>query len=288
MTTADDILSRLAGHDSKRPANAADVAALVGGDEIHYWAALEQLQRERRINTAHIQRRGDPAPWLAIWPTGLPARMDSWRDLNVRGHFAIHQTTPTPQRLPQSPAKRRQIEEDTVKTDNRNCTPRRDRIAELVRGRTLENGLTFGDVSADLGISVEGVRYLVKTMIGGLRVARGRLPGHAADRLYDPYAGMAGTVTAAEPIDDSDSIPTPLADAIADMEVDELPHETIAAAAAAVPPRDPARIEFALWDDGRLSIYDGDDLVMLPPSDTARLARLLGVPAHPLAERVPA
>jgi hypothetical protein len=39
-----------------------------------------------------------------------------------------------------------------------------------------------------------------------------------------------------------------------------------------------ARAEFALWDDGRLTICDGDDVLLLAAADTRRLAALLGVP----------
>ena len=59
--------------------------------------------------------------------------------------------------------------------------------------------------------------------------------------------------------------------ALGDMEPDD--------PAPPTPPQtNPARISFALWDDGGLSIYDGDELLQIAPADVARLARLLGVP----------
>ena len=66
-----------------------------------------------------------------------------------------------------------------------------------------------------------------------------------------------------------------IADAFGDMEPEP-------PTPAPPPQATPARVSFALWDDGGLSIYDGDDLLQLPPADTARLARLLGVPGSPL------
>lgn len=170
------ILAQLAGHDSKRPARADDVAALVGGDEPAYWAAIEHLKGTSQINCAHIKRGTDPEPWLAIWPTGIPARMDTWHDLNARGHFNTHRSY-TPQRLPQSIAARRAAQEIEMKQ-------------------------------------------------------------------------------------------SPTATQVPDM------------------PR--ARTQFALWDDGGLSIYDGDELMQIPPADVARLARLLGVPGAQLASGVAA
>ena len=74
-----------------------------------------------------------------------------------------------------------------------------------------------------------------------------------------------------------------IADAIGDMEPEPAPCIAEAAAQVAQLAAPAARIEFALWDDGRVSIYDGDHLLMLHAADTARLARLLGVPGHALA-----
>lgn len=249
---ADRILAAIAAHNSQRPARAADVAAQLGGDERLFWAELEQLRRGCAINTAHIQRGADPAPWLAIWPTGLPVAHHSWRDLNVRGGFAVHRTE-TPRRFPQSPAARRAIEENTMSNKPRrrpSGKDRRDRIAELFRGRPLAQGLTYEEVARELGLSSQAVGYLVKEMLRGLRVARGCLPGERANRLYDPAAAIDHSVVPADDID-------------------------IGAAAAQVAEAPRVQIHFALWDDGGLSIYDGDDLLQIAPADVARLARLL-------------
>lgn len=67
----DRILAWIAKSTSQRPARAADVLAMMGGEATTFWAAVEQLYREHRINTAHVQKRGEAAPWLAIWPTGV-------------------------------------------------------------------------------------------------------------------------------------------------------------------------------------------------------------------------
>lgn len=41
------------------------------------------------------------------------------------------------------------------------------------------------------------------------------------------------------------------------------------------PPNEP-RIEFALWESGRLDIYDGAELFQIGPQDVSRLRRFLG------------
>lgn len=53
-------------------------------------------------------------------------------------------------------------------------------------------------------------------------------------------------------------------------------------------PDEAVRIEFALWDDGRLTIAEGDEILLLPAEATKRLALLLGVPGSELpAARLP-
>ena len=39
---------------------------------------------------------------------------------------------------------------------------------------------------------------------------------------------------------------------------------------------DPEDIEFAMYDDGRLGIFDGDEILIIPPEATIRLGRFLG------------
>lgn len=317
------ILAQLAGYDSKRPARDADLLALVGGDESAFWSAVEQLKGTSQINCAHIKRSTDPEAWLAIWPTGARPRMDSWHELNARGHFSPTRTI-TPQRLPQSIAARRAAQEIEMKQSPNIPQQRREKVAELVAGRPLAEGLPLKVLAAELDITVEGVRHLIKGMLGGQRVALGKLPKDHGHRAYDPSAEspaedhsgeatkMAGkfltgamladhlrgrtkmiapsaTETPAAPVTPADPVCTGLAaiaDALGDMEpADDI---DLTAAAAQVPETRHAQPTFALWDDGGLSIYDGDELIQLPPADVARLARLLGVPGCQLASGVAA
>lgn len=299
-TTAERVLQHLAGHTSKKPAREGDLLALVGGPEADFWAAIEALRSGGAINTAHIQRAGDPAPWLALWPTGLPVQHRSWKDLNARGAFAV-QHIETPRRFPQSPAARCDLEETRIMPKNKRTRSsgedRRDRIAELVQGRPIGQGITVAEVAEQLELTTQGVSYLLESMLGGLRVAKGRVPGERADRLYDPTASVAAIVperapapqqaAPAAPVDEAGSRIAQelaaIAEALGDMEPEPAPCIAEAAAQVAQLAATPARIEFALWDDGRVSIYDGDTLLMLQAADSVRLARLLGVPGHALA-----
>lgn len=306
------ILAHLAGHDSKRPARADDVAALVGGDERAFWVAVEQLKGRSQINCAHIKRGTDPEPWLAIWPTGIPARMDTWHELNARGHFSPTRTF-TAQRLPQSIAARRAAQEIEMKQSPTATQQRRQKIADLVAGRPLAEGLPLKAIAAELDIGVEGVRHLIKSMLGGQRVALGKRPAEHGHRAYDPAAeqptaevaagwpfAAADTASGVEP--EPDLLPAQalepadlstvadflasVSNALGDMEpADDI---DLAAAAAQVREAAPQQMTFALWDDGGLSIYDGDELLQIAPADVARLARLLGVPGCQLASGVAA
>ena len=317
FTIAAEILKCIAGHDSKRPARADDVAALVGGDEPAYWAAIEHLKGTSQINCAHIKRSADPEPWLAIWPTGARARMDSWHELNARGHFSPTRTF-TAQRLPQSIAARRAAQEIEMKQSPTATQQRRQKIADLVAGRPLAEGLPLKAIAAELDIGVEGVRHLIKSMLGGQRVALGKLPKDHGHRAYDPSAASpaadhsgvsaemadppadhfrGATKMVEQPAAEAPAVLVTTADpacaglaAIADALGDMEPADDIdlTAAAAQVPDMPRARTQFALWDDGGLSIYDGDELMQIPPADVARLARLLGVPGAQLASGVAA
>lgn len=215
---------------------------------------------------------------------------------------------------------------------------RRDKIAALVAGRPLADGLPLKALAAELDIGVEGVRQLIKSMLGGQRVALGKLPKEHGHRAYDPSvnstaADHSGVSTEmAEHLEDhfrdatkmveppahaaaasngqgildssverlaADTSITPvtpvdtvcyglaaIADALGDMEpADDI---DLTAAAAQVSAATPAKAQFALWDDGGLSIYDGDELLQIAPADVIRLARLLGVPGCQLASGVAA
>lgn len=86
------ILAALAGHSAQTPVRADDVIAVVGGPEPDTWAALEQLVKTCQINTAHIQRKTDSEPWLALWPTGVIREIGGWRGEDHQALFTPHRT----------------------------------------------------------------------------------------------------------------------------------------------------------------------------------------------------
>lgn len=65
------VLRQISKASSKHPANADEVRKALAGEHNLFMSALESLLRDSQISTAHVQRKGDPAPWRAIWPTGV-------------------------------------------------------------------------------------------------------------------------------------------------------------------------------------------------------------------------
>lgn len=84
---ADLILAQLAKATSQQPAKAEAVRLALDVPEATFTAALTALERECRINTAHIRRKGDTDLWLALWPTGLRLPNAGWTGNSHRGLF---------------------------------------------------------------------------------------------------------------------------------------------------------------------------------------------------------
>lgn len=303
---ADLILGAIASANSKRPANAADVLATLGSDEIAFWATLEALARLRQINTAHIQRPAtDAAPWLAIWPTGVIVETGGW---SGSSHCVLFDdATPLP-RFPAIPDPQRDPRPDlgrTPKTKPKEPAmpahpPKKTRdaarnnraaIATLVQGLTADKGLLVRTIAEKIGLTVNGANYLIDSMMGGTRVARTRLPGERCDRIYDPNAEPVEHVKATPPTDaeiatlEVDPTPAPPPEQPAYRHDDIQVREFVAGDLPSAPPS--MDIRFSLWDDGSLSVYDGDELTLLPSDAVKRLALLLGVPRDAVPAPVP-
>lgn len=84
---SDRVLAQLAKATSREPGKAEAVRQALGVSEAEFMEALAQLERECRINTAHIRRKGDADLWLALWPTGLRLPSGGWTGNSHRGLF---------------------------------------------------------------------------------------------------------------------------------------------------------------------------------------------------------
>lgn len=129
--------------------------------------------------------------------------------------------------------------------------------------------IALGPASVEDGALINALRRLVqegKVGAFGATTARrfysleaqGETPRAGCDAAADHFADvskMVGTATgpAVQPAEDASGA------------------ESIAVTAQAAP----ARIEFAIYDDGRLALFAGDERLILPPEATHRLGRFL-------------
>lgn len=159
---ASRILAALAGHSAQKPARADDVIAIVGGPEGDTWAALEQLVLTCQINTAHIQRKGEPQPWLAIWPTGVIREIGGWRGNDHQMLLTPHPTqreivkaanvpkVRTPRRVP-APVPAPVSPSVPTPTRRRAHPPSIEAVRRLVAGRAEDSAISLSGLARALG-----------------------------------------------------------------------------------------------------------------------------------------
>jgi len=296
LALPDRILAAVARSDSRRPARAADVAVVIGGAEAAFWAALERLIGERRINTAHVQKQGDRAPWLAIWPTGLTARSAAWTS---DSHGALF-VKPRPDdlflayapRVAATPGnKSAPVQEPKEMENHRKKGQLKTQFVALVAGLGPDRAITLAAAAQKLGCSVESLRHTARTLAEKGEVGETTLESsgrdvhayHAATpspAVPEPVAPKAPVLAAAEQGAVALAQPEPRPAPV------EPPPQPLYRAGdirvTEIHPDEAAQIEFALWDDGRLTIAEGDEILLLPAEATKRLALLLGVPGSEL------
>lgn len=301
---ADRIVGAIARATSQQPANAADVLALVGGEETAYWAALESLIAARRVCSAHIHRPAvDPAPWLAIYPAAGAPRRDSLHAINARGGFRLAPPASTVPRFPRRPDPTRDprtdlrtatdmptapaTQETPPVTTEASCparstaaaAQRRSTIVNMVAGLPLDRGLPLKTIAQRIGLSVAGVEYLLRTLIADKTCAKGKPGGKGLFVVYDPNAEApgAGPTTVAP---DCGVIDEGEPSALTGLDFEPEPESQAPEVSSPAAPE----IRFGLWDDGSLTVIDGDDVIKLDANAVRRLALLLGVPEWAPAE----
>lgn len=264
----DAILAAIAKSSSQRPARADDVRAALYVSAAEFHLALDALSRDCRISTAWITRGGET--WLAVWPTGVYRPSGGWSG-NSHGALFLREPPIVPAlRAASAPRVRetRQVPRAQARTPKQEEPPMRThkrgelREAALEVLRAADEPLTVAEIATAVGSSIENTRQLIYRLIDkGLIEDTGPRNGGTAHCFR-------ATVPAETPAEQAR-----VAQAAADPTPDKAPATHPAG-------RVTSRLEFALWDDGRLCIYDADQIIQIFPDDTARLARLLGVPTH--------
>lgn len=155
-------------------------------------------------------------------------------------------------------------------------TPRRKKgelqvdLTKLVTDHTAESPITVFDAAQRLGVSPDNLRHTARRLVEKGEIAETEV--QAGGRTVTAYhvkpapSAPVEATTAVTPYPGERRSPQPLYRA-GDLTVTELPH-----------PESAEQIEFALWDDGRLTIAAGGEITQIPPDATKRLALLLGVP----------
>lgn len=286
------ILAAIVRASSKRPARASEVLARLDAPAPESQAALDRLIASRQVATARIQRRNDPEPWLAIWPTGVTLRHGAWSNDTHSALFERDTSINRKLRDASAPRVRPGIDQDapppppTGQEEPAMTTiyAPRERLAKgqlqtLIASALHEAGgpMTCKQLAERTDRSIECIRMICKTMVDkGLLEPDDSLPLQAFRLAPQPAATAAApttagiTVTEIEP-EQIEAAPAPAVEAPEQPE----PLTELRGRDATSPSPE---VHFALWDDGQLTIDDGEQIIVLPPSRTARLAALLGVP----------
>lgn len=286
------ILEQIKGHCSKKPARADEVAALVRGKRSDYQEALEHLVGSHQVATATIKRQADPAPWMAIWPTGVRPRVGKWGSTS---HGSLFGGQRTPAHLPQSPDPTRDPRPDlgyasrapraaAMKEEHivsiQRTNPRRDQAVAMIAGRNREHAIARKEIAAGTGLSTQGAASLCDV-----------LEKHGLAQTFVVGGGSRRTVMVFDPKAKADDVPAqePAAQAPAAKEFDSIdidlangPRRAEESARDQLvelqPSNDPGeRCHFALFCNGELALVTGGLYVVVSPADTKRLAALLGV-----------
>lgn len=305
------VLAAIAKATSQHPARADAVRARTGADEAAFAAAIEQLAAERRLNCAWIQKAGDAEPWLAIWPTGLPAKSAAWTNGSHGALFVTHRPNDLYQAHaprstpPAAPEPATESEPNNMETTRKNPPLRENFVALLAR---LDCAITLSAAAVKLGSTKEALRHHARALVkqGAIVetaiISDGRgetaycspqfIAGDSEDAAKADASpvvdDIAAAVAAMEP--EPEMAPPAALYGAGDLTVTEIPAVAAAAPAAPAAPDTPAPehvVRIALWDDGTLTIADGDDILQYGPDVTRRLALLLGVPGATLPARSP-
>ncbi|AUN95899.1 helix-turn-helix domain-containing protein [Pseudazoarcus pumilus] len=263
----DRILAAIGRASSQHPVRADEVRAKLDVGAAEFEPALEALAAECRINTAQIQRRGDAAPWLAIWPTGVQLPSAGWTGKSHRALFVRQAPIVPALRAASAPRTRATAPTPKQEEPAMHKHKRGEMSARaLAVLRAAGEPLTVAEVAERIDSSVENTRQLIYRLVDKGQVEKvGERQG---------LGGSAHCFRATEALPEETPAPPPqVVQPAAETAPDKAP-------ATEATERVTSRLQFSLWDDGRLCIHDADQIIQIFPDDTARLARLLGVPAH--------
>lgn len=280
-TTEDRLLGRIRNADSAHPA-ALDKAAIAAGIGLEAaTAAAEALYQQRRIN--RCERSAGGIVTTLIWPTGAVKPLGAYTGASHSSLFV--KTTPAPQALhaahapkvQPAPGQRAEKKEEVAMPDKssesaapsgnarRSTADIYEILDGLISGRPMSKRVSPREISEALGYRAPGgIKKLMSRFIAKQENIDwvGKFEHGICTYYYDVQAQEDAPATA------------PSAAAQRARTAEAFAQPPAQAPRSQVDP-DPD-YSFALWDDGRLSIYDGRNEIEIAPASVKRLARLLG------------
>lgn len=280
-STCERLLEAIRNADSAHPAALDKVAIAAGIGLEAAAAAAERLYQQRRIN--RCERSAGGILTTLIWPTGAVKPLGAYTGASHSALFV--KTTPAPKALhaahspkvQPAPAPRVEKQEEPAMPATAASAKRRssNEVAQildgLLSGRPMSNPVSTLEIAQALGYqSRGGISKTMQIFISRDDVAQwiGVTKMGNNNCYYDKEAKEAETETPQ---------PAPRAAAQRARTAESFAQPPAQAPRSPVDPDDVC--SFALWDDGRLSIYNGQEHIEVQPAQVKKLALLLGVPA---------
>lgn len=249
MNLHERILAEIEVASGQHPARASAVfASLDGVTPEAFNAAMDALERQRRICTCQITRGG--ATWKVLWPTGVIVPSAGWSNESNKALFAPR----IPRRCPQAPNERNQ--EPVMATRNPTIEMRVAALREAIDGKGKANAVAVIDVGRSIGCDMKNLKIYMQP---------------AVDRLVKSGEAIAfdqpfGKEKKSQFIYDA----RVANDTEIERELTPLNHPVKAAESA---PADGIRL--CMYDDACMVIEQGDARMELAPEATRKLFRFV-------------
>ncbi len=271
------ILQAIAKATSQQPDRLDHLAKRLGIPESQAASLIEELYVQRAVNQARITRKGES--FLAIWPTSLPAPSTGYA-------FTINPKKRPPSgsfTRPPRPERGNTVSNEAPKKQ-KEPTEMMAQLLSVMDLATLEIPMTPGDISELLGKSQAAWTKAMDLLLERNVVAITDNPNRKGSRAFYLVSPTSPSGAAGSPADQaqvsgnnsvSDGTGANLSLVAAAVSTPS-PGPAVAAAAPGADTSSDQEVSFAIHDDGRLSITDDDQVIVLPPSATRRLGYFLG------------
>lgn len=276
----DRILEVLAKTTAQDPAFRDELQKRIGATGTQLDDSLERLYAARLINRAKVTRKG--ATREALWTTGssLPRAF-------TLSHKKRPFYPPRPPRPEQATSVGDRPMNKATTTAAANDPVKQPAIGDLIlaalAGSTKENPVHPKELSERLGRQQSAWNVPMARLIGAEKVMHTESHQRRGTNAY--YLAPVEATSSPSGASSSPADQPQVSETTAAAECVTTPPVAPPAVAPGLPSLqargdhvsdNPPKIEFGIQDDGSMSIYDGDELMVLPPEATRRLGYFLG------------